>query len=143
MNIRIMTMEDYEAVYRLWTNTNGVGMRSLDDSPAGIEKFLRRNPNTNFVAEVGQEIVGVTLSGHDGRRGYIYHTAVKPEFRGQGIGKALIDAVLRAMENEGINKVALVVFKTNELGNGFWQSQGWEHRLDLNYYNLSLNKKNV
>lgn len=143
MRIRVMTMDDYEKVYRLWTNTAGVGMRSLDDSPEGINKFLKRNPTTNFVTEIDSEIVGVTLSGHDGRRGYIYHTAVIPECRGKGIGKALVQAVYEAMAKEGINKIALVVFSTNELGNGFWQRQGWEQRLDLNYYNLSLNQKNV
>lgn len=143
MNIRLMTMDDYNEIYKVWTSIPGVGMRSLDDSPEGIEKFLKRNPNTNFVAEIGSEIVGVTLSGHDGRRGYIYHTAVKLEFRGQGIGKALVKAVCEAMAKEGINKIAFVVFKNNELGNAFWQSQGWEQRLDLNYYNLSLNSKNI
>jgi len=138
-----MTMEDYEDVYQLWTSTPGMGMRSLDDSSVGIEKFLKRNPNTNFVAEIEQEIVGVTLSGHDGRRGYIYHTAVKPSYRSRGIGKALVGAVYEAMAKEGINKIALVVFKTNDLGNEFWQRQGWEQRQDLNYYNLSLNRKNM
>lgn len=143
MKIRVMTMDDYEAVYAVWTGTPGVGMRSLDDSPEGIAKFLLRNPNTNFVAEVGNTIVGVTLSGHDGRRGYLYHTAVKQEHRGKGIGKALVQAVCDSMAKEGINKVALVVFRTNEIGNEFWQRQGWEQRLDLNYYTLSLNKKNI
>jgi len=143
MKIRVMNISDYESVYRVWMNTAGVGMRSIDDSRAGIEKFLKRNPTTNFVAEIDGKIIGVTLSGHDGRRGYIYHTAVTPECRGSGIGKALVQAVCEAMAEEGINKVALVVFKANDLGNAFWKSQGWEQRLDLNYYNLSLNEKNT
>lgn len=143
MKIRRMIIEDYEKVYALWTNTAGMGMRSLDDSMEGIDKFLKRNPSTNFVAMVDEEIRGVILSGHDGRRGYIYHAAVHVEYRGHGIGKALVDTALEALKEEGINKVALVVFKTNESGNAFWEAVGFEARTDLNYRNKSINMKNI
>lgn len=143
MRIRTMKIDDYEEIYKLWTSTNGMGLRSMDDSKEGISKFLNRNPSTNFVAIKDNKIVGVILCGHDGRRAYIYHTAVKKNYRKQGIGNALIEAVYKALENEGINKVALVVFKTNEKGNAFWKAQGWEERVDLNYYNKVINPDNV
>lgn len=143
MEIRLMQIEDYENVYKLWCNTSGMGLRSLDDSKGGIGKFLLRNPTSNFVAVIEGEIAGVILSGHDGRRGYIYHTAVNTECRGKGIGKALTKAVYQALEQEGINKVALVAFKTNEIGNFFWKSQGFDERTDLNYYNKAINSKNI
>jgi len=143
MKIRTMTMDDYEAVYALWTGTAGMGMRSLDDSPEGIDRFLKRNPSTSFVAFVENELAGVVLSGNDGRRGYIYHAAVKPEYRGQGIGRKLVDAALIALCAEGINKVALVVFAKNEIGNGFWESIGFTRRDDLVYRNKSINEKNI
>lgn len=142
MIIRTMNIDDYDTVYKLWTNTAGMGMRSLDDSREGVEKFLKRNPETNFVAVEGDRIVGVTLGGHDGRRGYIYHTAVDTDYRGRSIGKSLVDAVMKAFEKEGINKAALVVFGTNEKGNGFWKAMGWEYRVDVNYYNKSINLNN-
>ncbi len=143
MNIRLMTLSDYEAVYSLWTNTAGIGMRSLDDSQSGISKFLKRNPATNFVAENDGEIAGVILCGHDGRRGYIYHTAVNADYRKQGIGKALVETALNALRNEGIHKVALVAFQTNELGNAFWKALGFNERKDLVYRNFSLNDENL
>lgn len=143
MNIRKMTINDYEDVYELWTNTSGMGMRSMDDSKEGIEKYLNRNPETCFVAEGENEIVGVILSGHDGRRGYIYHTSVKEEARNYGVGKALVNAAMEALRQEGINKVALVAFSTNELGNSFWEAQGFEERKDLVYRNKSLNNSNI
>lgn len=142
MEIRTMVIEDYENAYKLWTNTKGMGMRSLDDSKDGITKFLKRNPTTNFVATNDDEIIGVILSGHDGRRGYIYHAAVNENCRKQGIGTNLLEAVYKSMKEEGINKVALVVFKTNAIGNAFWKSSGLEERVDLNYFNMSLNNKN-
>lgn len=143
MEIRFMTINDYEKVYELWSNTSGMGMRSLDDSKEGISKFLLRNPTSNFVAIVNNEIVGVILCGHDGRRGYIYHTAVKTSHRCTGIGKALLEAAYKALEQEGITKMGLVVFKTNDLGNSFWKSKGWQERKDLNYYSKVINSKNL
>ena len=143
MEIKMMTISDYEKVYELWTNTAGMGIRSLDDSKEGIEKFFKRNPTTNFVAMLDDKIIGVILSGHDGRRGYIYHAAVDIRYRGNGIGKLLVNRALEALEKEGINKVALVVFKNNDIGNAFWDSIGFEERVDLNYRNKSINIKNI
>lgn len=143
MKIRLMTIEDYDKVYGLWSSTPGMGMRSLDDSAEGIANFLNRNPGTSFVAEENSEIAGVILCGHDGRRGYIYHTAVKPDWRKKGIGKMLVASALDALKNEQINKVALVAYKTNGLGNMFWKSVGFEQRDDLVYRNLSININNV
>ena len=82
MNFRLMKISDYDSIYNLWINTSGMGLNSVDDSKDGIEKFLKRNPATCFIAEENEKIVGVIMEGNDGRRGYIYHTAVLPEFRG-------------------------------------------------------------
>lgn len=143
MKIRKMIIDDYQTVYQLWNNTPGMGMRNVDDSEEGIEKYLKRNPETCFVAEVENKVVGVILSGHDGRRGYIYHTAVSNIARKQGIGTKLVNTAIEALKEQGINKVALVAFETNELGNSFWKSQGFEERNDLVYRNKSLDDNNV
>ncbi len=58
VSVRAMTEEDYEEVYRLWRTIKGFGIRSMDDSREGIERFLRRNPTTSMVAEAEGEIVG-------------------------------------------------------------------------------------
>ncbi|QVK21784.1 GNAT family N-acetyltransferase [Mycoplasmatota bacterium] len=142
MEIKLMTIGDYDKVYQLWTDTKGMGMRNLDDSYEGIEKFLKRNPTTNYIAQVENDIVGVILCGHDGRRGYVYHTAVDSQYRGEGIGKKMVNTVLEALKKEGINKIALLVFNSNDLGNKFWQSLGFDKRDDLIYRNLSINENN-
>lgn len=86
-NIRVMTIDDYEDVYDLWIHTPGMGLNSTDDSREGIQKYLKRNPTTSFVAEEQGKIIGVIMAGHDGRRGYIHHTAILPDYRCQGIEK--------------------------------------------------------
>lgn len=140
MEIRRMRIQDYEEVYRLWITTPGMGLRGLDDSRDGISRFLARNPDTCFVTLAQNEVAGVILCGNDGRRGYIYHLAVRPSCRRKGIGKSLVEAVIAALRKEGINKAALVVFRSNDLGNRFWSSLGFEVRNDLIYRNAALNE---
>lgn len=138
-------MADYPALFVLWNSLPGFnkGLRSLDDSEEGIGKFQQRNPSTCFVAEVDGQIIGGILAGHDGRRGYIYHASVHSDFQGQGIGKLLADSACEALKAEGINKAGMLVFGTNEQGNAFWESQGWQTRPDLVYRNKTLNENNT
>ena len=140
MKIRSMLMEDYEEIYKLWMATPGMGLNDIDDSKEGIQRYLERNPNTNFVAVKEGFIIGVILSGHDGRRGYIHHTAVAVSERRQGIGRALLSAAISALEHEKISKIALVVFRRNENGNQFWEGCGFTVREDIVYRNKSIIK---
>ena len=139
--IRKLTHEDYNMLYKLWDNTPGMGLNPIDDSYEGIKKYLDRNPETSFGAFENDILAGAILCGHDGRRGFIHHTAVSLEYRNKGIGKALLDAAINALEKEGISKAMLVVFKDNEIGNIFWEKQGFTVRNDLNYRNKSI--KNI
>ncbi|SMC34153.1 Ribosomal protein S18 acetylase RimI [Oscillospiraceae bacterium] len=134
---RIMTMDDYSEAYDLWIIC-GNGLNDKDDSPEGIEKYLKRNPSTSFVATCDGKVVGVILCGHDGRRGIIQHACVSPDYRRLGIGNKLVELALEALKKEGINKVLLVAFKKNEGGNAFWEAQGFTLREDLNYRNKAL-----
>jgi len=120
-----MVLNDYRSVYDLWINTPGMGLNDKDDSQEGIERYLLRNPETCFVAEKEDEIVGVILSGHDGRRGLIYHLAVKNSEREHGIGSTLLECALNALKNEGIAKIYIIVFKNNISGNNFWEKRGF------------------
>ena len=135
---RIMTIDDYDKVYALWMSCRNMGFNNLDDSREGIGKYLKRNPSTCFVAVKEQSVVGVILSGHDGRRGFIHHLAVSEEFRRQQIATNLVKHALSALQSEGINKVALLVFNYNEAGNAFWENQGFTARSDVTYRNKAL-----
>ena len=138
VTVRLMTISDYDDVYALWLSCVGMGLNDIDDSKVGIDKFLQRNPNTCFVATQDEQILGVILSGQDGRRAYIYHLAVAPTHRRQGIAERLVDEVMRVLDEIGISKAALVVFDKNQIGNDFWESQGFSVRRDLVYRNKSL-----
>lgn len=141
--LRIMTIDDYEQVYALWKQIHGFGIRSVDDSREGIQRFLRRNPATSVVAIEDGKIVGAILCGHDGRRGCLYHVCVDADYRMRGIGKSMVVFAMEALKKEKINKVSLIAFTKNDIGNAFWNEIGWTKRRDLNYYDFTLNEENI
>ena len=137
--IRTMTIEDFDQVHALWMTIKGFGIRSIDDSKEGVERFLKRNPTTSVVAELDNKIVGSILCGHDGRRGCLYHVCVDEKYRRHGIGKAMVVYAMQALKREKINKVSLIAFTVNDIGNAFWNTIEWTERKDLNYYEFVLN----
>lgn len=141
--IRTMTAEDYEGVHALWMTIKGFAIRSIDDSREGVERFLKRNPTTSVVAVEDGKIVGSILCGHDGRRGCLYHVCVHRDYRMRGIGKSMVVFAMNALREEKISKVSLIAFTENDIGNAFWNCIGWTRRLDLNYYDFTLNEKNI
>ena len=141
--IRVMTIDDYDGVYKLWKSIQGFALRSIDDSREGVEVFLKRNPTTSVVAVEDGKIVGAILCGHDGRRGCFYHVCVNPDYRLKGIGKEMVVFCMNALKDEHINKVSLIAFTKNDVGNAFWKQIGWTKREDLNYYDFTLNTENI
>ena len=141
--VRVMKIEDYDQIYELWSKIRGFGIRSIDDSREGIERFLKRNPTTSVVAEEDGKSVGAIRCGHDGRRGCFYHVCVDEMYRMRGIGKAMVVFAMEALREEKINKVSLIAFTKNDIGNAFWKEIGWTKREDLNYYDFTLNEENI
>ena len=137
-----LTEEDYDALFKLWNSSpeSRRALNPIDDSREGIAKYLKRNPKTCFAAVSEGRIIGVILSGHDGRRGIIHHLCVHPDCRRMGIAGRLVVMAEEALKNEGIQKIFGLVFKDNEAANAFWEQQGYSLRTNLNYRNKSLNE---
>ena len=131
-----MKIEDFQGVHDLWMTIKGFGIRS-------VERFLNRNPGLSVVAEEDGMIVGCILCGHDGRRGCLYHVCVREGYRMRGIGKEMVVHCMARLKEEKINKVSLIAFTQNDIGNAFWKEIGWTKREDLNYYDFTLNEENI
>jgi len=125
-----MTAADYDETLALWQEVEGVGLSSAD-SREQIERYLRRNPGHSLLARHDQSLVGAVLCGHDGRRGYIHHLAVRPGHRRRGIGRLLVARSLAALSAEGIEKCHLFVFRQNEAAIAFWKAIGFTGRAEL------------
>ncbi|MBR6217610.1 MAG: GNAT family N-acetyltransferase [Eubacterium sp.] len=141
--IRKVTIDDYDAIYELW-NASEQSRRALnpvDDTREGIDRYLKRNPNTCFAALIDGKIIGVILTGHDGRRAIVHHMCVHPDYRRMGIASRLVSEAEEAPKAEGIQKIFGLVFKDNDTANNFWENQGYSLRTNLNYRNKSLNER--
>ena len=134
--IRVMTPTDYDAVLELMQNTPGISLRDADGREA-TQRYLARNPQMSFVAEAAGRLIGCVMCGHDGRRGYLQHLLVLPGFRRQGIAQTLVERCLTALEQQGIHKCHLDVFKTNTHAAQYWQGQGWTLRTDIDRYSFT------
>jgi N-acetylglutamate synthase len=125
-----MTIRDYPEVIDLWRNTTGVGLSSADTSEA-ISAYLARNPGHSLVARDDAQLIGAVLCGHDGRRGYMHHLAVRPDYRRQRIGQTLVEHCLERLKAIGIDKCHIFVYTANQDGQAFWEKTGWVIRTNL------------
>jgi ribosomal protein S18 acetylase RimI-like enzyme len=123
--VRSMTIEDYEEAVQLWQNTEWISLTDTD-AREPIELFLDRNPGLSLVAHDGDELIGVILCSHDGRRGYLHHLAVGKRYRRHGIGTALVRRCLKALAKEGIVKCNIFFLEENEAGIAFWEQNGFK-----------------
>lgn len=129
--------EDYETVLQLWEQA-GPGIHvGRSDTPEEIKKKISRDPDLFLVAELDGKIVGTVLGGFDGRRGLIYHLAVRQAYRQNGIGDILMRAVEQRLKEKGCRRSYLLVTKDNQDAIRFYEKRGWT-RMDLYIYGKDL-----
>jgi len=122
---REFAISDYDAALELWERVEGLEIAEGDDRES-VASFLARNPGLSRVATDGATLIGVTLCGHDGRRGYIYHLAVDPAYRARGLGKRLMKECLDGLRQAGLKRALILVADDNPGGRKFWRRYGWE-----------------
>lgn len=118
--------DDYQAVIELWNNAGpGLHVRRSDE-PGEIQKKLARDPDLFLLAETDGRVIGSVLGGFDGRRGLVYHLAVAPEYRQQGIASALMDELEQRLKQKGCIRSYLMVTFENIDAVRFYEKRGWE-----------------
>lgn len=139
MIIREMTIEDYEEVYNMWQITTKRALSKADEKPQ-MERYLKHNAGMSQVALIDGKIVGTVLAGHDGRRGFIHHMAVMPDYRRRRIGHALAETAIKKIGEQGIDKTHIFCYRNNETGQSFWRDFGFEKRDDVFVYSFDNDK---
>lgn len=117
---------DLAEVLELWTHAGGGVRLGRSDDPAEIRKKLSRDPDLFLVAEAGGELVGAVMGGFDGRRGLVYHLAVRTDYRQQGTGDRLMSELEARMRAKGCLKSYLLVTEENFEAMRFYEKRGWE-----------------
>ncbi len=138
MKIREFEVDDYAIVRDLW-QAAGLILRPGDELE-DVKLKLQRDPDLFLIAEQDDKIVGTVIGAWDGRRGWIYHLAVKPEHQRKGIGVGLVREVEKRLVAKGANKVNAQVYKWNERSSEFFKAIGYVTQPDLVMIGKQLRK---
>ncbi|MCY3413654.1 MAG: GNAT family N-acetyltransferase [Candidatus Heimdallarchaeota archaeon] len=136
--IRTYEKKDYEQVIELWEKTDLT--ITLSDQRDELQKTADRNPDSFFILENEGIIIGTVIAAWDGRRGYIHHLAVHPEYQRRGYGKQLMAYSMDYFNKNGAVKVHLFVENRNAAVIEFYKSMGWVVRDELTMMTATLRK---
>ena len=115
---------DVGSVIALW---QACGLTRPWNDPATDIALARKGPNsTVLIGRDGNAIVATAMVGHDGHRGWVYYVATDPDRRGQGYGRAIMNAVEQWLRAAGMPKLQLLVRRENAAVAAFYQSIGYE-----------------
>lgn len=117
--------DDYPDTLDLWKGI-GPGIKvGRSDAIEEIEKKLERDPDLFLLAKSDGRVVGTVMGGFDGRRGLIYHLAVREDLRDQGIATQLLTEIEKRLQIKGCLKCYLLVFADNTDAIRFYENRGW------------------
>ena len=123
-----LTPADYESAMRLWNAAPGV---NANETPEEFARILARNPAMSFCVRLEGRLIAAVFCGHDGHRGFLYHLAVEPAFRQQGIARLLVERCLARLKEEEITRCSIHLFTDNDEGAAFWRRTGWRERKNV------------
>ena len=129
MKVEKFTMDDYQNIVNLWKRA-GINVGS-SDTKEEIERMLQRNPHLCLVGKLDKDVIAVVLGGYDGRRGYVHHLAVDPDYQNNGYGRMLMDELISRFKIMMVHKIHLFIEKYNLPVVEFYKKLGWEIRDDL------------
>lgn len=138
VRINEFDLAEYDSVVQLWKKA-GLVLRPGDDLE-GIRLKLQRDPDLFLVARDGSDLVGTVMGGWDGRRGWIYHLAVKPSHQRLGIAKELIRELEERLAGKGAKRVNAQIYHSNTTSLQFFSACGYEERSDLVMIGKALRK---
>ncbi len=129
MKIELFTMRYYHDIINLWKRS-GIEVSSSDTQDE-IAKILKRNPDLFLIGKEDENVVAVGIGAFDGRRGYVHHLAIDPDYQKKKYGKMMMDDLIERFRKKKVHKVHLFIEKHNEEVVDFYKKLGWDIRDDL------------
>jgi ribosomal protein S18 acetylase RimI-like enzyme len=123
MIVRAYRESDEAAVVALWGAN--LTSRPWNEPVAAIHRKLEIQREMFLVAEVDGQVVGTTMAGYDGHRGWIYSVAVHSDHRRKGIATAMIREAERLLKAIDCPKINLQVMPNNPAAVALYDSLGY------------------
>ena len=129
MKIELFTMRYYHDIIDLWKRS-GIEVSSSDTQDE-IAKILKRNSDLFLIGKEDGKVVAVVIGAFDGRRGYVHHLAIDPDYQKKRYGKMMMDELIERFRKKKVHKVHLFIEKHNKEVVAFYKELGWDIRNDL------------
>lgn len=134
LEIRTLTIENYEAMVQLWKEAGLPFKPKGRDSRQIVARQMEAFPEFFLGAFHGNKLVGVVIGSYDGRmKGWINRLAVHPAYRRRGIAKKLISRVEEALEKRGAAIFCALIEVPNEESVGLFRKMGYQVHRDIVY----------
>ena len=128
-NIRIYRERDREQVLALWQECDLIHPKN--DPQKDLDRKKGFGEELFLVIEEREKIIGTVMGGYDGHRGIINYLGVHPSFRGQGLGKMLLQAVEQKLKDLGCPQVNLLVWSNNSEVLTFYKKTQYSEANDI------------
>ncbi len=115
----------FEGVKALWQDAFPE-LEAWRTPEVAIPAKLAIQPDLFLVACDGDQVIGTTLAGYDGHRGWLYSVAVLSGHRRRGVGTALLREAERRLLALGCAKIGLQIVPENAAVAEFYRRQGYE-----------------
>ena len=138
MNIELFTMRYYHEIIDLWKRS-GLELSSSDTRDE-IARMLKRNPDLFLIGKENEKVIAVVIGAFDGRRGYVHHLAIDPDYQKKKYGKIMMDELIEKYHKKKVHKIHLFIEKDNKDVVDFYRKLGWEVRDDLIMMSFVPNK---
>ncbi len=132
MELRLLTVEDYDALLALWNRAGLAHRPEGRDSKASIIAQMRRDPEMFLGAFREKLLVGSVIASFDGRKGWVNRLAVDPRERRKGVAKLLIERAEMVLRERGSRIIGVLVEAGNSPSLALFQRCGYKiHRETL------------
>lgn len=134
--IRELMIGEYLKILALWKSAGLEWRDEGRDHPDKIKEQLEKG-NIFFLGEItpNNELLGVILVTHDGRKGWINRLAVHPKHRHKGIAQKLLTvAEERLFQTEAIDVVSALISADNRPSLALFEKAGYESWSGIRYY---------
>ncbi len=134
LHIRKAGVDDAEALTSIMATDFG----DLDEAQHYITSFLPRPDQPFYLATLDQEPIGCLRLDETADSVGIYGFVVRPEYRGRGYGRQLLESVIRTLQATSQRPITLEVETNNTNAIGLYQSCGFEVKTTYDYYELDI-----
>ena len=134
MEIRRLTIADYEEITSLWSRANLSFKPKGRDCRQAIAIQMRANPDFFLGAFEGCHLVGTAVVSSDMRKGWINRLAVDPDCRHRGVAKALIEKSEKTLRNHGLRIFCSLMEGPNKASKALFKKCGYSKYPDISYF---------